>query len=226
MFCTVHNSKSQTASLSSNCSVYQATHTREADWVLFHTRKNVCVCFYRHVQWCMYVTSLHLCRTIWYCLKVQPKVLRSKEHNVWRGTQYPAKNVICLIWEYLWFKWAINEHLTTLELWSDDPQVALGDATWSPLAATLLDIMGLSTAAAAWSTGLPSGASSLSSAWLNALMFPKQRHSAILNANYECQIKSTWRLRPTFKYLESHGCCATNHKSFSWERDKHWSLST
>lgn len=202
------------------------SHSPPGGWVGPFLCKEKCVlCFYRHIRWCMYVHS-HPYRTIWYRLKVQLKVLTSKEHNVWRGMQYPAKNVICLIWEYLWFKWAINEHLTALELWSDDPQVALGHATWSPPADTLLDIMGLSTVAAAWSTGLPPGASNLPSAWLNALMFPKQHHPTILNATYECQIKNTWRLRPTFKYLESHGCCATNHKPFSWERDKHWWLST
>lgn len=47
---------------------------------------------------------------------MQPEVFKREEHNIWRGIQYPAKNIVCLIWEYLWFKWAINEHLTALEL--------------------------------------------------------------------------------------------------------------
>lgn len=164
--------------------------------------KNVCVSLWA----CMEVhvcarASLQLCRTIWCCLKMQPEVFKSEEHNIWRGIQYPAKNIVCLIWEYLWFKWAINEHLTALELWSDDPQVALGHAAWSSVAATPLKIVGLSTAEAAWSARLPPGTSSLSSAWLNALMFPKQWNSALLNGIndiYECQIKSTCRLSPTF----------------------------
>lgn len=43
-------------------------------------------------------------------------VFKSKENNLWRGIHHPAKNVICLVWEYLHSKEAINECLTTLVL--------------------------------------------------------------------------------------------------------------
>lgn len=56
-------------------------------------------------------------RIIWSCLKMKAKVFKSKGNNLWRRIQYPPKNVICLVWECLCSKEAINEYLTTLVLW-------------------------------------------------------------------------------------------------------------
>lgn len=59
-------------------------------------------------------TSSQFYRIIWSCLKMQAKVFKSKENNLWRGIQCPAKNVTCLVWEYIHSKEAINECLSTL----------------------------------------------------------------------------------------------------------------